>query len=80
MDVVEGARGSEQDRIDRVDGFGVPSSATGEDSPPMKTIDSGSAEAAAMSAIVPPVAKSEISLSDTTKTTEYSIATLPSAS
>ena len=65
-----------------MDGFGGPSSgpATGwEDSPPMKTIDSGSAEIAAISAIVPPVVRSDISLSDTTKTTEYSFATLPSA-
>ena len=55
--VVEGDR-TEQDRTDRVDGFGGPSSegcsrSTGrEASPPMNTIDSGSAEAAAMFAIV----------------------------
>lgn len=53
--VVEGDR-TEQDRTDRVDGFGGPSSGgcstSREASPPMNTIDSGSAEAAAMFAII----------------------------
>ena len=53
--VVDGDR-IEQDRTDRVDGFGGPSSGgcstSREASPPMNTIDSGSAEAAAMFAII----------------------------